>query len=176
MADSRSKDGQRVRDIIRWNVETNTSMEDDGETVSYSSRWLGRRPVDGLYVHPKTGILCFTDRESFRGTWAQPRAWERDIDYIALADGIVLSKMDGVWYKIWETTREEGVRDSVWNPETGKHEPSGEVRTYTVRSTHKEQLDHKSIEYLKKNLLRHGTNKDFLARLNGKYIPAYKWK
>ena len=86
MADSRSDIGKQVRDIIRWNVETNCVIEDDGEIVSYLSRWFDRRPVDGLFVHPKTGILCYADRESYHGTWAQPRSWERDIDYIALAD------------------------------------------------------------------------------------------
>lgn len=62
--DSRSLSGQHIFDHIQWEVEQHVWLSSDGSL--YHNRWSGLVPVSGLYVHPTTGLLCYT-RESWRG-------------------------------------------------------------------------------------------------------------
>ena len=161
-----------MRERIRWNVTTDCEKIGN-EVYSYATRWLARRPVDGLYVHPETGILMYAEREGY-GNWQMPRPWEKEINYIALDDGHVLIKDEhGDWYEHWSTIEKVGYRNTELVE--GKYVPVGPVRYNDREVKHKRELNHKEVKQVKENLLRHGTNKDLLARLNGKYIPAYKW-
>src|SRR2546426_9322466 len=55
--DSRSLTGQHIFDHIRWEVEQETWIDADGR-LYHKRRWGSIELVDGLYVHPVTGILC----------------------------------------------------------------------------------------------------------------------
>lgn len=163
-ADCRSKKGHDVRDFIKWNVSTDCVVTDKG-IFCYSGRWLGMRPVTGLYVHPETGILCYEDRNNTRVRWDKPHPWERDINFIRLDDGSFFIKNEnGLWFKHWFTKKTVTVYDLR----------SSELIQKEIQEEHKRQLNHKEIKNLK-SLYPKGTNKEFYDRLRGEYIPSYKW-
>jgi len=62
--DSRSLSGQHIFDHIHWEVAQHVRLAADGRL--YHNRWSALVPVSGLYVHPTTGLLCYT-LESWRG-------------------------------------------------------------------------------------------------------------
>lgn len=66
--DNRSLTGQHIFDHIRWEVEQEAWIGDDGR-LYHKRRWGSIEVVNGLYVHPKTGILSYKAeaRRAFRG-------------------------------------------------------------------------------------------------------------
>lgn len=71
-------------------VVTNCSME--GKTVMGDSGWFGYRPVEGLYVHPKTGILLRA-----RG-WKRPRV-RKEVKHVRVSELVHNELIDAVWYR-----------------------------------------------------------------------------
>jgi hypothetical protein len=55
--DKRSITGQHIFSHIKWEVQTNCWLGVSG-TIYEAPRYGNSRPVEGLYVHPHTGILC----------------------------------------------------------------------------------------------------------------------
>jgi hypothetical protein len=55
--DNRSLSGRHIINHILWDVEQHTRLGGDGRV--YSGRW-SQLPVRGLYVHPRTRLLCDT--------------------------------------------------------------------------------------------------------------------
>jgi hypothetical protein len=56
--DRRSLSGLHIWNHVRWEIETNCFIDED--RLAYSNRRTYRLceiPVDGLYVHPKTGLI-----------------------------------------------------------------------------------------------------------------------
>src|SRR5260370_26467608 len=74
--DSRSLTGQHIFDHIRWEVDQDAWIGDDGR-LYHKRRWGLIAPVNGLYVHPATGILSYKPepRRGFRwGRFLSARA------------------------------------------------------------------------------------------------------
>jgi hypothetical protein len=120
--DNRSLSGQHIFDHIRWEVEHDACLGADGRV--YHNRWSGLVPVSGLYVHPRTQLLCCAP-ESWRGYRGGPflkaqaalRAF--GIDASTAAD-IRRYRVDGV--RVWEH------RDCGWFIHTYHHVPEKLVR------------------------------------------------
>jgi hypothetical protein len=71
-------------------VETRCWM--DGKTVMGSPHWFRPRPVEGLYVHPKTGIL----RRAPKRTLDRER---EPVTHVRLSDLARYELIDGVWFR-----------------------------------------------------------------------------
>jgi hypothetical protein len=89
--DDRKTAGRHVFDYIASEVKENC-YEEGGVIYSYNSRGGSPRPVEGLYVDPRTGLLCWREKPipEKRDTAKEwTRIWTRRTKYI---------KQDGVWY------------------------------------------------------------------------------
>lgn len=65
--DRRGVSGSHIWDHVRWEIETDCCIGDDGRAYTNNRKYgRGERPIVGLYVHPKTGLV----REQ---TWARRR-------------------------------------------------------------------------------------------------------
>jgi hypothetical protein len=56
--DRRSVSGSHIWDHVRWEIETDCHIGAD--RLAYPSRRMYGRcdsPIEGLYVHPKTGLI-----------------------------------------------------------------------------------------------------------------------
>src|SRR5262252_4664364 len=60
--DARKVTGQHIFDHLEMMVETNCWIGADRNVYSYGWRYR----VNGFYVHPKSGLLCFQQRQSAR--------------------------------------------------------------------------------------------------------------
>ncbi len=93
----------------------------------YRNRWSGLVPVSGLYVHPTTGLLCYT-LESWRGyrggrflkTQTELRAFGIDVSSAA---EIRRFRVDTT--RVWER------RDSGWFIHNYRYVPEPLVRVIT---------------------------------------------
>lgn len=97
--DRRSLAGQHIWDHVKWEVELQAYMH-DGKVMMAMRYGLGHRPVEGLYVHPRTGLLCWTQpaRRKYRA--------KSDPTLIKLGPLSELRQVDGIWYQItyrWQT-------------------------------------------------------------------------
>lgn len=102
--DSRSLTGRHIIQHIHWEVERNCFEE--GRVVYVNPRWAYGviRPVEGLYVHPRTGLLRYAPKRRSRGFYHTRTGAE------ALASKIAIFK-DGHEYRLeknakvlWEKT------------------------------------------------------------------------
>ena len=56
--DRRSVPGSHIWDHVRWEIETDCHIGADHLAYSNRRRYLNTEiPVDGLYVHPRTGLI-----------------------------------------------------------------------------------------------------------------------
>lgn len=123
--DNRSLSGQHIIDHIRWEVEDHAWLSADGRV--YHQSWSGLVPVSGLYVHPRTRLLCYA-AESWRGyrggrfLKAQAALRAFGIDASTAAD-IRRYRIDGV--RVWE------YRDCGWFVHAYRHVPGQLVRVVT---------------------------------------------
>jgi hypothetical protein len=123
--DNRSLSGQHIFDHIRWEVEHHASLGADGRV--YHSRWAGLVPVSGLYVHPRTRLLCYV-AESWRayrgGPFLKAQAALRAFGIDAsTAVGIRRYRVDGV--RVWER------RNCGWFVHAYRHVSEQLVRVVT---------------------------------------------
>lgn len=124
--DSRSLTGQHIFDHIRWEVEQEAWIGDDGRL--YQKRRLGTiELVNGLYVHPLNRLLCCRPERR----WAS-----RDAEFLhaqvalrvfgilsSTAQDIRRYRVDGA--RVWER------RESGWFVHTYRHVPAQLVRVIT---------------------------------------------
>lgn len=64
--DKRSITGQHIFDHIDGEVQRNCFIGKDGEVYALAKYRLGAFKVDGLYIHPETGILCYKQKSRYR--------------------------------------------------------------------------------------------------------------
>jgi hypothetical protein len=64
----------------------------DGRTVMGAHRWRGVEPVEGLYVHPKTGIL----RRAPERKWGRA---PKPVTRVRLSDLAHYQLIEGVWFR-----------------------------------------------------------------------------
>jgi hypothetical protein len=121
--DSRSLSGQHIFDHIRWEVEREAWIGADGR-LYHKRRWGSIELVDGLYVHPLTGILsCKPEsRRGWRGdAFLEARAALRRLGIDAVTAGDVRRyRIDGL--RVWER------RDCGWFLHVYRYVPEQVVR------------------------------------------------
>lgn len=120
--DSRSLSGQHIFDHIRWEVEQHVWLSPDGGV--YHNRWSGFVPVSGLYVHPTTGLLCYT-LESWRGYRGGPFV---KAQAALRAFGIDVSNAAAIRRYRVDVTRVWELRDSGWFIHSYRYVPEQLVR------------------------------------------------
>lgn len=121
--DSRSLTGQHIFDHIRWEVEQEAWIGEDGR-LYHKRRWGSIQLLDGLYVHPITGLLCCKpeSRWAFRGgaVLRASAALRRFGIAVASAEDIRGYRIDAL--RVWER------RDGGWFVHTYRYVPEQVVR------------------------------------------------
>src|SRR6266545_4071579 len=124
--DSRSLTGRHIFDHIRWEVEQEAWSGDDGR-LYHKRRWGSIELVDGLYVHPVTGLLSYKPepRRGFRGgAFVKARAALQAFGIAAsTAQDIGHYRVDGL--RVWER------RDGGWFIHNYRLVPEQLVRVLT---------------------------------------------
>lgn len=59
--DSRTVTGRHVFDHAMWAVKRYCHLKSDGRVYPNVSGFKGNTPVEGLYVHPMSGLLCLAE-------------------------------------------------------------------------------------------------------------------
>jgi hypothetical protein len=107
--DRRTLDRRHVFDHVECEVATHATIGEGGEIVA-RDRWShGLRPVRGLYVHPRTGLLRIAEPKHARTRWVD--RFRRDLGSFGIpADGpherLLAYRIDGL--RVWEK------KGSVW--------------------------------------------------------------
>jgi hypothetical protein len=124
--DSRSLTGQHIFDHIRWEVEQEAWIGDDG-AIYRKRQWGSVQPVTGLYVHPVTRLLRHAPEGRFRyhgGPFLDAQATLRAFGVsAATADDIRRYRVDSM--RVWER------RDCGWFIHTYRRVPGQLVRVLT---------------------------------------------
>jgi hypothetical protein len=152
--DKRTVAGLHIWDHVAHEVETHTYLGTDGKTVYRQPRWRGTNegvPVGGLYVDPRSGLLCaapgYYERER---RWYRARKAAQPVTEIRLTDTRRLEQIDGLWYESQYGTAQRQIPAVVVHRGT-HHEyvmREARVETYDVRLS-KRQLS-------RAELRRHG--------------------
>jgi hypothetical protein len=124
--DSRSLTGQHIFDHIRWEVEQEAWIAENGR-VYRSRRWRANAPVEGLYVHPRTRLLCYKPKAPLTSRGgallkAQAALGAFGISAATAAE-IGRHRVDGD--RVWER------RDGAWFIHAYRHVPEQLVRSLT---------------------------------------------
>lgn len=111
--DIRKVTGRHIFDHLEWMVETDCWIGTDRKVYAHPRG----REVTGFYVHPKTGILCFSEKPSARQR-KKERLMRQEIDEIRFDCARSFKLIDAQWYfVIYETVeigRHEATR-AVWD-------------------------------------------------------------
>src|SRR5215207_11418212 len=101
--DSRSLTGLHIFDHIRWEVEQKAWIGEDAR-VYRKRQWGAVVPVDGLYVHPVTRLLCYRPKRALgfgRGAFIKAQTTLRAFGISASTDcDIRRYRVDG--QRVWE--------------------------------------------------------------------------
>lgn len=103
--DKRSMAGRHILEHVGWEVAKNCELRADGKIYDLSrSTHAHLYLVTGLYVHPRTGLLCLADKVK-RVRKPKP------VDLIQLDDGTSLRLLEGIWFlcRYIKVTRPEWV-------------------------------------------------------------------
>lgn len=103
--DKRSMAGRHILEHVGWEVAKNCELRADGKIYDLSrSTPTYLHQVAGLYVHPRTGLLCLAEKVK-RARKAKP------VDLIPLVDGTSLRLLEGIWFlcRYIKVTRPEWV-------------------------------------------------------------------
>jgi hypothetical protein len=91
--DKRSLAGIHIWDHVKQEVKINC-VERDKKIYPRKVRFRSSEvPVEGLFVHPRTGLLCYLPEKRFR---YRPKV---DPDVIQLDDVTNLERREGIWYR-----------------------------------------------------------------------------
>lgn len=95
--DATSVSGQHLREHVRWEVELHVRMDAHGVALrTTTSGWRPQR-VDGLYVHPRHGLLCWQERDRSRWRRHEPA---QDPALQHLGNGRFHQQIHGIWYEL----------------------------------------------------------------------------
>lgn len=98
----RTKLGQELRKQLQYLVETtNVVMRADGAWCEVSTYTTEPYRVSGLYVHPRTGLLC--EQASSRPTASALRQQHKQAAEAVrreLSDSLQLHRLEGLWYEV----------------------------------------------------------------------------
>jgi hypothetical protein len=139
--DSRSLTGQHIFDHIRWEVEEEPWIGENGR-LYHKRHWGTIELIDGLYVHPVTRLLCYKPKRSigFRGgSFLKAQAALRALGISAsTGHDIRRYRVDG--RRVWEH------REVGWFIHVYRHVPEQLVRVIT-RSDGREVPIHAPAHY-----------------------------
>lgn len=93
--DKRKATGKHIFDHVDAMVEKNCLIGADGR--AYATDWRGNRPLSGMYVHPRTGLLCEGPRETKRER-DRRRLLAEDPSFLRIDDATGYQKHEGLWY------------------------------------------------------------------------------
>jgi hypothetical protein len=96
--DDRKVTGRHVFEHVDWEVETHAFIDGDGELYTWG--YGGRRPVDGFYVDPRTGLLCWSDNNPWRKARGNSKTAAEEITHVRLSANTGYVKLNGIWYFI----------------------------------------------------------------------------
>jgi len=97
--DDRKVTGRHVFEHVDDEVETHALIGDDGEL--YKMRYGGElAPVYGLYVDPRTGLLCWSDRKPWWRERRKSKTAQEEGSYARLSANTAYVKIKGIWYFI----------------------------------------------------------------------------
>jgi hypothetical protein len=97
--DDRKVTGRHVFEHVEMEVETHPLIGDDGEL--YRLRFGGEiAPIYGLYVDPRTGLLCWSDRKPWWRERRKSKTPREEGDYARLSVNTGYVKIKGIWYFI----------------------------------------------------------------------------
>ena len=134
--DTRSAIGLHVLQHLEDYVATDAFLEDG---VVCEWRWRGGAvPVDGLYVHPKTGLLRFAKRHK------TPRQ-APPLDTVRVSQTVQYRKIDGLWFRM-EYRRAEP--DELVPADHGKLVRAAELGRSSLVLVRKQQCDRKTIRQI----------------------------
>lgn len=95
--DKRKATGKHIFDHAMDMVETNCFFSANGKVCC--RRWGSEREVDGLYVHPRTGLLCCPRPESKRKR-NRRELLAQEVQLILLDNQTGYRKHNGQWYRV----------------------------------------------------------------------------
>lgn len=138
--DQRSVTGRHLLGHARGEVEIECEVGEDRKIYATTGWWRHRRraPVEGLYVHPHTGLLRWQEpmsqQERKRKQWAELP----DPDIRDLPDGDVLWRECGIWFRVRAEIVPWQHRPKVraWDYELGGNR---------MRIVDKRQLNHRQL-------------------------------
>ena len=114
--DKRKVTGKHIFDHVHWMVEKHCFIGNDGGVYSKSD---GEWPVTGMYVHPRTGLLCEVPRCK-RKRWKQPE----DANFLRVSDSLAYRKHNDIWYRVTIEPRFVHWKDAnrpIWDIFLKKH-------------------------------------------------------
>ncbi|MBS1787080.1 MAG: hypothetical protein JST85_05125 [Acidobacteria bacterium] len=97
--DKRKTTGIHIFDHVKWEVEQDCFVGEDGKIYRFGYRRIER--VSGLYVHPRTGLLCWSDAKSiWHKSLAEKRAErKRQTGWrVPISGNRHYVKLSGIWY------------------------------------------------------------------------------
>lgn len=95
--DAHSVSGQHLREHVRWEVATAVRMNPRGQAWHQGGASWQQGRVDGLYVHPRHGLLCW--QEPDRSRWKRPPEVE-DPRLVPLGEGRFHQQIAGLWFEV----------------------------------------------------------------------------
>lgn len=104
--DKRSITGQHIFDHIRMEVEQHCWMGVSGTVYARGRYRTPDHPVDGLYVHPFTHLLCYAKRQ-------RRQIEPKPITVIVLDKLTKLELLDGLWFRCHYVARDVYVEPIV---------------------------------------------------------------
>lgn len=94
--DKRKTTGKHIFDHVNDMVQRNCFIGQDGRVWAVS--WGIEQPVGGMYVHPRTGLLCDTKAETRLERKRKRQQAEAELLY--LTDTFGYRKHEGTWYRV----------------------------------------------------------------------------
>ena len=94
--DKRKVTGKHIFDHVDDMVQTNCFIGEDGRV--WANSWGSEQPVNGMYVHPRTGLLCETPNVSKRQR--QRKREKGETSFLYLTDTFGYRKFEGIWYRV----------------------------------------------------------------------------
>jgi len=94
--DSRKTTGQHIFEHVQSEVSLRCYVGEDG-VVYEQPGWGKPRPVRGLYVHPRTGLLRWKDPKD-RGKKRRSGPTKQEVTRIPINQTQSYLKLDGIWY------------------------------------------------------------------------------
>jgi len=91
--DSRKVTGQHIFDHVEWEVELHPLVGEDGKIYESYPHYRERALLQGLYVDPRTGLLCWAERNG-----RKPREEKKEAVLITIDSRKHYIKQNGVWY------------------------------------------------------------------------------